>query len=99
MYLHCLGQSAFINAGITVQKYGGIYSFGNKHRHTVSTVIIFMNQTIIFDLRFEHFPVFFLRSVPVPGSNISGTFSLTGHAGCIFRSGITLSRVFTFQGA
>ena len=77
-----------------------VSAMNNKHRHMISTVIFLFRIRQIYSIYYlSVFPVFFPRPVPTAVSYVSAALSLTRYAGCIFRPGIILGRLFIFQGA
>lgn len=76
------------------------YLYSQTPPHDFYCHLPIRNQTNLFNYYFfERFPVLFPRPVPIPGSYVSETFSLTRHAKCTFKSDIILGRLFSFQGA
>ena len=96
-HLYCLGQSAVSSRPGQQHKNMAVFiSIRNPYRHTVSAVINMMKSDNDFYLRFScSLPQ--IRSCT--GFRMTGTFPLAGRAGCTFKPGITLGRLFTFQGA
>ena len=82
---------------ITAQIYGGIWFTNTATWFLLSSSN--MDSDKFIRLFFERFPVLFPRPVPIPVSYVSEAYALTGHARCIFKPGIILGRLFSFQGS